>query len=218
MVVNIMERKKQKLATATMILFVVLSILAIELPAASAADYPTYLFLTAQPDPIGVGQEANVVYWMDKAPPTASGPRGDRWQNWKMEITSPDGKVETKNLPASDAAGSGLLKYTPSQIGNYTFKISFPGQNITQSGVVNWYKPSVSATVSLTVQEEQIQPLPYNALPTDYWSRPINAANHGWNVLAGNWLGEAQQDPTDHDAMTLMATLTPTEQHQIHHT
>ncbi len=108
--------------------------IALNMPSASAADYPTYLFLTVQPDPIGIGQEANVVYWMDKAPPTASGPRGDRWQGWNMQITSPDGKTETVNLPASDAAGSGLLKYTPSQLGNYTFKLTFPGQNIW-----NWY-------------------------------------------------------------------------------
>ncbi len=189
-----MKRKKQILAIAT-ILAISLSILAINLPFASAADYPTYLFVTAQPDPIGVGQTANVVYWMDKAPPTASGPRGDRWQNWKIEITSPDGDVETKNLPASDAAGSGLLKYTPTQIGNYTFKMTFPGQNITQNNVINWYKPSESAIAQLTVQEEQIQPIPYTPLPTDYWSRPINAANHGWNVLGGNWLAGGSAGP-----------------------
>ena len=88
---------KQTLIAVTLILLI-LPILATSIPSTAAADYPTYLFLTAQPDPIGVGQTANVVYWMDKAPPTASGPRGDRWQNWKMEITSPDGDVETINL------------------------------------------------------------------------------------------------------------------------
>jgi len=186
---------KQISISIAIIALMLLSTVALNVPTASAADYPTYLFLTAQPNPIGVGQQANIVYWMDKAPPTASGPRGDRWQGWKMEITSPDGKVETKNLPASDAAGSGLLLFTPTQIGNYTFKVTFPGQNITQNSVVNWYKPSESATVQLTVQEEQIQPLPYNPLPTDYWSRPLNAANHGWNVLAGNWLGGGSAGP-----------------------
>jgi hypothetical protein len=105
-----------------------------------------------------------------------------------MEITSPDGDIETINLGASDAAGSGIIKYTPTQVGNYSFKVTFPGQNITQSGVINWYKPSESAEVQLTVQEEQIQPVPFTPLPTEYWSRPINAANHGWNRL-NNWLG-----------------------------
>ena len=172
-----------------------LSTIALNIPSASAANYPTYLFLTVQPNPIGVGQEANVVYWMDMPPPTASGPRGDRWQGWTMEITSPDGDVETINLAASDAAGSGIIKYTPTQTGNYSFKISFPGQNITQGSAINWYMPSESAKVQLTVQEEQIQPIPYIPLPTEYWSRPINAANHGWNQLASNWLGAGSAGP-----------------------
>jgi hypothetical protein len=157
-----MKKNTQIIMTAAIILTMAFSILATSIPSTAAADYPTYLFLTAQPDPIGVGQTANVVYWMDKAPPTASGPRGDRWQNWKMEITSPDGDVETLNLDPSDAAGSGIIKYTPTQTGNYTFKVTFPGQNITQGSAVNWYKPSESATVKLTVQEEQIEALPYN--------------------------------------------------------
>jgi outer membrane protein assembly factor BamB len=112
-----------------------------------------------------------------------------------MEITSPDGDTETLNLVASDAAGSGIIKYTPTQIGNYTFKVTFPGQNITQGSAINWYKPSESAIAQLTVQEEQIQPIPYTPLPTDYWSRPINAANHGWNVLGGNWLAGGSAGP-----------------------
>ena len=185
----------QTLISTTIIALMLLSTIALNVPSASAADYPTYLFLTVQPNPIGVGQEANVVYWMDKAPPTASGPRGDRWQGWVMEITAPDDDTETINLAASDAAGSGIIKYTPAQVGNYTFKVTFPGQNITQGSAINWYKPSESATVQLTVQEEQIQPVPYNPLPTEYWSRPINAANHGWNQLASNWLAAGSAGP-----------------------
>ena len=177
------------------IALMLLSTIALNIPSASAADYPTYLFLTAQPNPVGIGQEVSVVYWLDRAPPTASGPRGDRWQGWKMEITSPNGDVETRNLPASDAAGSGLIKYSPTQVGTYYFKMTFPGQNITQGTTINWYKPSESAKVELTVQEEQIQPLQYNPLPTEYWSRPINAENHGWNTLGSNWLGGGSAGP-----------------------
>jgi hypothetical protein len=189
------KNTKQVLTTLTLILTMILTSLATTIPSTSAANYPTWLFLTVQPDPIGVGQDANVVYWLDKPPPTASGPRGDRWQNWKMQITSPDGDIETINLAASDAAGSGIIKYTPTQIGNYYFQITFPGQNITQGSVINWYKPSESTKVELTVQEEQIQLFPINPLPTEYWTRPINAANHGWFELASNWLGGGSAGP-----------------------
>jgi hypothetical protein len=163
---------------------------------ASAADYPTWLFLSGvSRDPIGVGPEANVSTGWIKLLRLASGPSRDRWQGWKMTITDPSGHVETLNLVASDAAGSGIIKYTPDQVGTYTFKVTFPGQNITQNNVVNWYKASESATVQLTVQEEQIKQIPFNPLPTEYWSRPLNAQNHGWNVLAGNWLGGGSAGP-----------------------
>jgi len=185
---------KQKIIATAIVAVMLLSISALT-PTASAADYPTWLFLTVQPDPIGIGQDANVVYWLDKAPPTASGPRGDRWQGWTLEITDPDGAKKTMKLAESDAAGSGIIKFVPDKLGNYTFKMYFPGQNITQGSAINWYKPSESATVQLTVQEDQIQPIPYIPLPTDYWSRPINAANHGWNQLGGNWLAGGSAGP-----------------------
>ena len=187
--------KKQALIATILILMVVFTAFTANAPTAQAADYPTWLFLTVQPDPIGVGQSANVVYWLDKPPPTAAGPRGDRWQNWKLEITSPDGKTEVKTLGISDAAGSGYIAYTPTQVGKYYFKATFPGQNITQGTATNWYKPCESAKVELTVQEEQIPSIPYNPLPTDYWTRPINAANHGWYEIGSNWLGGGSAGP-----------------------
>lgn len=186
---------KKSVIAIVLILTMAIATFSTNTPLAQAADIPTWMFLTAQPDIIGVGQTANVVYWLDKAPPTASGPRGDRWQNWKLEITSPDGKTETRNLGISDAAGSGYLAYTPTQIGNYTFKATFPGQNITQGTATNWYKPSESAIVQLSVQQEPIATWPINPLPTDYWSRPINGENHGWYQVGSNWLGGGSAGP-----------------------
>ena len=155
---------KKSVIAVVLILTMTVATFSINTPLAQAADIPTWMFLTVQPDPIGVGQTANIVYWLDKAPPTAAGPRGDRWQNWKLEITSPDEKTETRNLGISDAAGSGYLAFTPTQIGNYTLKVTFPGQNITQGTTTNWYKSSESAIVQLSVQQEQIAAWPYNPL------------------------------------------------------
>jgi hypothetical protein len=185
----------KKIILAVLILAMTIPILAANVPMAQAADIPTWTFLTVQPDPIGVGQAANVVYWLDKAPPTASGPRGDRWQGWTLEITTPDGKTEKQNLAISDAAGSGIVKYTPDKTGVYTFKVSFPGQNIVQGATTNWYKPSASATVQLTVQQEQLVAWPYNPLPTEYWTRPINGENHGWYQVGSYWLGGGSAGP-----------------------
>jgi len=190
-----LNKIRQILTAVAIILLLAIPAISPTIPSASAADFPTWLFLTVQPNPIGVGQEANVVYWLDKAPPTAAGSAGDRWQGWTLEITSPDDKTEKRNLIDSDAAGSGIIKYTPSQIGTYYFKVSFPGQNITQRGVTTWYSASESAKVELTVQQEQLQHRAYNPLPTDYWDRPINAENHGWYAIASNWLAGGTTGP-----------------------
>ena len=190
-----MQTTRRIVIASILILTMAVATLSAFAPFTQAAEIPTWMFLTVQPDPIGVGQTANVVYWLDKAPPTASGPRGDRWQGWKLEITSPDNKVETQNLGISDAAGSGIVKFTPTQIGTYTFKVTFPGQNITQGTTTNWYKASASAIVSLTVQEEQLVPWPYTPIPTDYWSRPINGENHGWYQVGSYWLGGGSAGP-----------------------
>ncbi|MEJ5326975.1 MAG: PQQ-binding-like beta-propeller repeat protein [Candidatus Bathyarchaeia archaeon] len=187
------SEKKEALVALTLMFAMAFSL--VTLPIANAADIPTYAFLSVAPNPVGVGQGVSVVYWLDKVPPTASGPLGDRWQGWKLEITKPDGKIETVNLGPSDAAASGYLKYTPDQIGTYYFKLTFPGQNITVGNTVNYYKPSESSKVALTVQEEQVTPIPYNPLPTEYWSRPIYAENHGWNQLVSNWLAGGSAGP-----------------------
>ncbi|MEM3873005.1 MAG: hypothetical protein QXE05_10655 [Nitrososphaeria archaeon] len=116
-------------SASVLVAFLVLTfaVTLVALPTVNAADIPTYAFLSVAPNPAGVGQAVSIVYWLDKVPPTASGPSGDRWQGWKIEITKPDGRIETVDLGPSDAAASGYLKYTPEQTGTYYFKLSFPG-------------------------------------------------------------------------------------------
>jgi hypothetical protein len=76
------------------------------------------------------------------------------------------------------------LPYTPDQIGNYTFQVFFAGENTTSS----YYKPSISAPTQLVVQEDPIPDYPNTALPTEYWTRPINAENRDWYMITDNWL------------------------------
>ena len=59
---------------------------------------------------------------------TAAGSGGDRWVNFKLTITRPDGTIENKGPFTSDATSSAYLLYTPSQTGTHNFKFEFPGQ------------------------------------------------------------------------------------------
>jgi hypothetical protein len=198
-----MKLPKSKTVATLIASFLVLTIAAtlVALPIANAHtpawQIPTYAFMAVAPNPIGVDQSAMVVLWLNVYPPTATGKTGDRWQNITVAVTKPDGSKETLGPITSDPVGSNYFHYVPNQIGTYYFQMSFPGQTLTggtdlrpeyQQFVGDYYGPSTSSQVALTVQQEQIQPWPEVPLPTGYWSRPIEAENREWWPISGNWL------------------------------
>ena len=81
----------------------------------------------------------------------------------------------------------------------------FPGQNLTGNNpfpappggysqsqkdyIGDWFMPSISNVATVTVQESIVAYLPDTPLPTEYWTRPINAMNYNWYTIGGNWLG-----------------------------
>jgi len=149
-----------------------------------ARDIPTYAFLSVVPNPVGVNQQVWVTMWLSEPPPTAFGPGGDRWGGFMVTIEKPDGTSEKKGPYSSDAVGAAYFIYVPDQVGTYYFQFSFPGQTIAG----NYYMPSTSPKVSLTVQAEPIPSWPEAELPKSYWQRPIYAENREWCSISGNWL------------------------------
>ena len=178
----------------------------VALPNANAHDppweVPTTAYIVVTPNPIGVNQQAIIVFWLDWIPIAAGGVGGDRWQNLKIEITAPNGDKKTLGPYISDPIGGSYDLFTPDQVGTYTFKFSFPGQVATNyhpvtgipgttsnvAYVNDTFLPS-SATTTLTVQEEQIERIPDTPLPTEYWTRPIDGQNTAWYKVASNWVG-----------------------------
>jgi hypothetical protein len=164
---------------------------------------PTYAYVNVAPDPAGVGQAVTIGFWINDPPPTASRTYGDRWENFKITITSPSGTTTTLGPFTSDDTGGTSTSYTPSQVGNYTFFFSFPGQilagnnlapgNLGESdlNLIGDYFQASNATTTLSVQQAPVPSVPQNPLPTSYWSRPIESVNDFWYTLSGNWLGLA---------------------------
>jgi outer membrane protein assembly factor BamB len=196
--------KKSKLMAFT---FALLMILAALVPVAFCHDPPltltTYAYVAASPNPVGVNQQVFIVMWIDKVPPTAGGIGGDRWTDYTVEITKPDGTTETLGPFYSDSTSSAYTLYTPDQIGTYNLFFNYPGQTLSlynpTNGVPGLPSDSVgdiylgsSATATLTVQQEQIQPVEDYPLPTGYWTRPIDGANSQWACIASNYLGSPQ--------------------------
>jgi hypothetical protein len=137
MIFQFLEREKMKrllekrLNVIILLLLLALPLFAI-LPVADAHvpawTIPTYAYIVASPDPIGVGQTAFLVFWLDKVPPTAGGIGGDRWTGFTVKVTRPDGTTETIGPMVSDATSAAWSLYTPNQVGTYRFDFSFPGQ------------------------------------------------------------------------------------------
>jgi outer membrane protein assembly factor BamB len=197
------RHKKTLLSIIALVVLLASSVFAV-LPIADAHTpawtVPTYAFLNVAPNPVGVNQQLNINMWLNFAPITANAQYGDRWQNFKVNVTLPDGTLQTLGPFASDAVGAKWVSYTPTQIGTYTFVFWFPGQTIeganpAPSGSSNaayvgdYYQPSVSRIVTVTVQQQPVEAFPSNPLPTDYWQRPIYSTNGEWYQISGNWLG-----------------------------
>jgi outer membrane protein assembly factor BamB len=193
-----MQKLKSKIATITIAIFLMLSMSASMklMPTASSHtppwQVPTYMYISVSPNPVGVGQQVNVNFWVDIPPPNQLGVLGDRWQNLTVVVTAPDGTKKTLGPYPADATGGTFTTYTPATIGNYTFQSFFGGQTLTfplGAGVGDYYKPSQSTVFTVSVQQQPISGPTVVPLPTSYWTRPIYAENNNWYTVAGNWLG-----------------------------
>jgi hypothetical protein len=181
-------------------------------------DRATGTYVTASPQLLGLGQEVllNIIVY-----PAPNGPTyyaqsmvntEDSWENITCTITSPDG---TKNtfMPTDgslehaglDEAGKATIVgslqffYKPTQIGNYSFSASFPGQTFTtdlQSANLNlsvYYLPSASKeSATFTVQKDQVlsgllNGYPWSQLPSGFWTTPTSVNNREWSAISGDW-------------------------------
>ncbi|MCW4006070.1 MAG: PQQ-binding-like beta-propeller repeat protein [Candidatus Bathyarchaeota archaeon] len=201
---NLKISNRQLFSAATLILLLSISAFAASINTTSAHDpswsIPTYAFISVAPTSVGVGQPLVITVWLDKVPPTANGAYGDRWDDLTIEVTKPDGSTTTIGPFTSDPVGSGYASYTPDQAGTYTFQFHFPGDTITgepvnPSGytryteyIGDYYEPSTSEEVTITVTQEEREFWPENPLPNSYWERPIYAENRLWGQISGNWV------------------------------
>jgi hypothetical protein len=199
---------KQLLSTIALILILTVSGTAVFLPTVSAHtpawNIPTYAFINAAPNPVGVGQKVSIIMWVDKIPDGAALANDIRFHNYQLKITAPDGTTQIQAFPvANDPTSGQFYAFTPTQVGTYTFNFTFPGQVYTYTELIpgffgppapsaftnDTYLPSTAST-TITVQQAQLPP-PINSypLPTSYWTRPIYGENSYWFSISSNWLG-----------------------------
>jgi hypothetical protein len=150
----------------------------------------TFAFIGAMPNPVGVGQE--VLLHVGITHQLASAVYG--WEGLTITVERPDGKTETLGPFRTDATGGTGTNYVPTMVGNYTLQTHFPEQLnpafTGRLGIPEGTKmlASDSDELTLVVQEEPIEYYPGNPLPSEYWTRPVDAQLREWNVIEGNWL------------------------------
>jgi outer membrane protein assembly factor BamB len=157
----------------------------------------TYPFIGAVPNPAGVGQE--VLLHVGIFQQTSSIHMG--WDDLSITIEKPDGTTETlANLRTDSTGGTGAV-FVPAEVGNYTLQGHFPEQITTPErtapGIATGsiMLASSSEKITLVVQEETAPIHPGMPLPTEYWTRPIDAQLREWHTISGSWLVPGRRNP-----------------------
>ncbi len=177
-----LKSKATTIAISTF-LMVVMAISIIALPNANAqTPIKTYAFVGATPNPVGVGQEVLFHIGISQQTPSTY----LQWVDLSFHVTGPDYDETYDGLKTDSTGGTGksLTFDTP---GVYEIQSHFPEQDMQGTT----YAASDSDVIYLVVQEEPIDYFPAFPLPTEYWTRPINAQFHEWAPIAGNWLKPA---------------------------
>ncbi len=198
---KILENSLIARAITTLLIFAFATTL-VAVPIANAHtppwQIPTYAFINAAPNPVGVGQKVDILIWLDKTfDPAISLENNWRFHNYNLTIIKPDNTKEERIFETViDTTSSQYTPYTPDQVGNYTLIFTFPGQDYNTyphnpaSALVNdTFLPS-SARTTFTVQQEPLPaPITSYPLPQEYWTRPIYGENTDWWSISSNWLG-----------------------------
>lgn len=156
----------------------------------AASSMETYAFIGATPNPVGIGQETLLHVGITQQLTNVN----MGWEGLTVTVTKPDGTSETLSGIKTDSTGGTGKVYVPSMLGNYTFQTHFPEQVTTNdkraggAPVGTVMLASDSAILTVVVKEAQEIPFyPTIPLPTEYWSRPINAQIREWSQIAGSW-------------------------------
>jgi hypothetical protein len=156
----------------------------------------TYAYIGATPNPAGVGDEVllhvGVTDYLEI--------HTDGWEGLTVTVTKPDGTTETLGPFRTDSTGGTGTIYVPTMTGTYHFQTHFPAQWFNWSappafsqniyGSI-YYKESSSEKLAVVVTEEKQSIYPASPLPTEYWTRPINAQHREWSSISGNWVAAA---------------------------
>jgi outer membrane protein assembly factor BamB len=174
------NRNKSRLSTIALILILAISATLATLSTVTAqTGKATVCYLGAMPNPVGKGQ--TVLMHVGITDQLGSPELG--WVGLSITITDPEGGVTTIEDITTDSTGGTGKTFEPDKVGMYTLQAHFPEQ--AQRGTT--YLASESPEVQLEVQEEEVPVYPGHSLPSNYWTRPVDAQLREWSAITGSW-------------------------------
>jgi len=193
------DKSKLKISTIALILVITISAVIVAIPTATAQDVTrtTYPFLGVVPNPVGVNQM--ILLHVGIFQQLSSAKMG--WEDMSITIERPDGQTDTISDIKTDSTGGTGKTYTPTITGTYYLTAHFPQQTITETktapgiAIGTVMLASDSPVLELVVQDEDIEYYPGHALPSEYWTRPIDAQLREWYQVGGNWLQASLTSP-----------------------
>ena len=127
-------KTKTSLLAIIMLLSIIAMIFASSTVNAAVTTYNSYIYVSASPKVVGVGQSMLLVAWTADIPPdigetagTVPSPNGRAgWNGMQINLTKPNGESVLLDMPHSDPVGANYISYTPETAGTYYIQAIFP--------------------------------------------------------------------------------------------
>jgi N-acetylneuraminic acid mutarotase len=141
-----------RLLITCLVIFIVIGI-SVEVNAQSNVD--TFSVISVEPNPLTNQDMLEVSIQIGPAPPTAE----DKFQRVAVTFTRPDGVTATNYY---DSNSDGIIQFrtysNPDLVGNWTLKVSFPGQTFANGSI--YYRPSENQTIFTRLPAPSTSPIP----------------------------------------------------------
>jgi len=171
----------------------------------------TIAHISFRPRTVGLGQTVLVNTWIQSVVLVAN---YKHFSSYQVTLTKPDGSTDVVTKDSYVADATSWFEFNPDQVGTWSIKFDYLGQYFPAGyyfeGVVypsiaaigpyssgqfgapafansTYYQPSSDGPYTLVVQSDFVQSWPSEALPTEYWTRPVSPWHRDWWPILGNF-------------------------------
>jgi len=120
------RNKAVTLITIILLSTMLVSIFAFEVNATNTPiNIRTWTQVAVAPNPVGVNQVVNFVFWNTQAPPSGAIDPLSRWK-FNVSVTNPNNVTTKLGTYTSNADGVAFASLTPTVVGNWSVSVEFP--------------------------------------------------------------------------------------------